>query len=138
MATAPTDAVAGATDSMSARLWNPPMSLTVVEAAALEARIVSLCEMCHVAEESSSRVGKLKGAVLRNISHIIQSHNLTARDPKFSVASQASGWGLPGFGTALHLWHFRAPGFGVGFVAGFGVVVGGPLHLSELQRQIET
>ena len=78
------------------------------------------------------------------------SHNLylTARDPKFSVASQASGWGFPGLGTALHLWHFRAPGFGVGFVAGFrvvvgfvagfGVVVGGPLHLSELQRQIET
>jgi len=29
---------------------------------------------------------------------------------------------LPGFGTALHLWHFRAPGFGVGFGAGFGVV----------------
>ena len=150
MATAPTDAVAGATDSMPARFWNPPMSLTVVEAAPLEARIVSLCEMCHVAVESSSRVGELKGAVLRNVSHIIPSHNLhlTARDPKFSVASQASGWGLPGLGTALHLWHFRAPGFGVGFVAGFGVVVGfvagfgvvvgGPLHLSELQRQIET
>jgi len=63
MATAPTDAVAGATDSMPARFWNPPMSLTVVEAAALEARIVSLCEMCHVAVESSSRVGELKGAV---------------------------------------------------------------------------
>ena len=29
---------------------------------------------------------------------------------------------MPGFGTALHLWHFRAPGFGVGFGAGFGVV----------------
>ena len=27
-------------------------------------------------------------------------------------------------GTALHLWHFRAPGFGVGFVTGFGVGVG--------------
>ena len=69
MATAPTDAVAGATDSMPARFWNPPMSLTVVEAAPLEARIVSLCEMRHVAVESSSRVGKLKGAVLRNVSH---------------------------------------------------------------------
>ena len=148
MATAPTDAVAGATDSMPARFWNPPMSLTVVEAAALEARIVSLCEMRHMTEESSSRVGELKGAVLRNILPIFQSNNLTARDPKFSVASQASGCGFPGLGTALHLWHFRAPGFGVGFVAGFGVVVGfvagfgvvvgGPLHLSELQRQIET
>ena len=140
MATAPTDAVAGATDSVPARFWNPPMGLTVVEAAPLETRIVSLCEMCHMAEERSSRVGKLKGAVLRNVSPIIPSHNLhlTARDPKFSVASQASGWGFPGLGTALHLWHFRAPGFGVGFVAGFGVVVGGPLHLSELQRQIET
>jgi len=63
MATAPTDAVAGATDSVPARFWNPPMSLTVVEAAALEARIVSLCEMRHVAVESSSRVGELKGAV---------------------------------------------------------------------------
>jgi len=63
MATAPTDAVAGATDSVSARFWNPAMSLTVVEAAPLEARIVSLCEMRHVAVESSSRVGELKGAV---------------------------------------------------------------------------
>ena len=147
MATAPTDAVAGATDSVPARFWNPPMSLTVVEAASLEARIVSLSEVCYVAVERSSRVGELKGAVLRNV---ISSHNLhlTAKDPKFSVASQASGCGFPGLGTALHLWHFRAPGFGVGFVAGFGVVVGfvagfgvvveGPLHLSELQRQIET
>ena len=63
-------------------------------------------------------------------------------------------------GTELHLWHFKAPGFGVGFVAGFGVVsvgfgvdfgVGfgegfgvdgrGPscmLQLKELQRQIYT
>ena len=76
MATAPTDAVAGATDSVSARFWNPPMSLTVVEAAPLEARIVSLCEMRHMAEKSSARVGKLKGAVLRNVSPIIPSHNL--------------------------------------------------------------
>ena len=38
------------------------------------------------------------------------------------MASQSPGWGLPGLATALHLWHFIAPGFGVGFGAGFGVV----------------
>ena len=60
---APAYAVVGAADPVAAWLWYLPMGLTVVQAASLVPgtyRGISLCQVGHVAVESSPRVGEVK------------------------------------------------------------------------------
>ena len=63
MSLAPADAVIGTADPVTTRLWYLPTGLAEVEAASLEARSyrgVPLCEVSHLAVESSPRIREVK------------------------------------------------------------------------------
>ena len=56
-------AVVGAADPVAAGLWYLPMGLAVVQAASLVPgtyRGITLCQVSHLAIESSPRVGEVK------------------------------------------------------------------------------